>query len=170
MSKVEVRESTIAGKGVFATAFISKSEVILKIDDSRMVTAENPINPDLGEDADHCDYLVDGTTVLMQRPECYINHSCSPNVYVLSVGPDRYVLPIRDIEKGEEINYDYSINAIDGDVWACTCGASNCRGKHKCDYFYLPREAQIAYLPYVDPAFFEYHKERFFTLLEQSTT
>ncbi len=102
MIKVEVRESTISGKGVFATAFISKSDIILKIDDSRIVTAENPVDPNLGEDPDHCDYLSDGTTVLMQAPERYINHSCSPNVYVFSVGSDRFVLPIRDYEYYKE--------------------------------------------------------------------
>jgi len=165
MIKVEVRESNISGKGVFARGPISISDVILRMDDSRVVTPENPINPDLGEESKHCDYLPDGTTVLMPPPECYINHSCSPNVYVFSVGSDRYVLPVRDIEKDEEITYDYSINALDGDVWACTCGSSNCRGEHKCDFFHLPREIQIAYLPYIDPSFLEYHKERFSLLL-----
>lgn len=168
MVNVEVRESTISGKGVFATVLIANSEIILKIDDSRVVTAEDPVNPDLGEDPEHCDYLPDGSTILMQAPERYINHSCSPNVYVFSVNSERFLLPIRAIAKDEEIVYDYSINAIGGDVWKCDCGSDNCRGEHKCDFFYLPRETQIAYLPYIDPWFFESHKDRFSLLLNSS--
>lgn len=167
MRKVDVRESTIAGKGVFAAVPISRSEVILKLDDSRLVTAENPVDPKLGENTDHCDYLPDGSTVLMQSPERYINHSCSPNVYVFSINRERFLLPIRDISVDEELVFDYSLNAIGGDVWTCDCGLPSCRREHKCDYFHLPLENQIAYLPYVDPWFIEHHRDKFSSLLNR---
>ena len=79
---IEVRRSSIHGQGAFATRAIARGEVIHAIDDSRVVDREHPIREDLGEDPEHCDYLPDGTTVLMQKPAGYFNHSCAPNVYV----------------------------------------------------------------------------------------
>ncbi|MGD2175422.1 MAG: SET domain-containing protein [Candidatus Brocadiaceae bacterium] len=116
--KVETRPSGIHGTGVFATEAIRRGEVVLHIDDSRIVDGDHPVREDLGESPDHCDWLPDGTTVLMQPPECYINHSCGPNVFVYSVGRTRFVLASRRICTGEEIVYDYAVNAINGD----TCG------------------------------------------------
>ena len=166
--KVEVRESGIHGKGVFAREPIARCEVILAIDDSRSVGEEHPVQKDLGENPDHCDYLPDGTTVLMQEPERYINHSCDPNVFVYSVGECRFLLAMRELAADEELVYDYSVNAVDGDVWGCSCGASNCRGRHKCDFFALPTQRQLEYLPYLDPWFASVHRSKILDLLKRN--
>ena len=133
--KIEIRKSSIQGDGVFATDRISRGEVILSLDDSRIVDGQHPVREDLGENPEHCDYLPDGTTVLMQGPGGYLNHSCSPNVFTYSADRKRFILAMRDVAQGEELLFDYSINAINGDVWTCNCGATGCRGRHKCDFF-----------------------------------
>ena len=85
MSKVVVKKSTLHGYGVFSTAYIRRCEVIHRIDDTRVVDEEHPLRPELGEDPIHRDWLPDGTTVLMQKPAGFFNHSCDPNVFVYSV-------------------------------------------------------------------------------------
>ena len=163
--KIQIRKSSIHGDGVFATDRISCGDVILPVDDSRIVDSQHPVREDLGEDPEHCDYLPDGTTVLMQGPAGYFNHSCSPNVFTYSADSKRFILAMRDIAQGEELLFDYSINAIEGDVWACRCGAAGCRSRHKCDFFALPRHKQLEYLQFLDPWFAEVHQERILMLL-----
>ena len=163
--KVEVRESSLHGKGVFATDSIARGAVVLEIDDSRIVDDEHPVRFDVGEDGDHCDWLPDGSTVLMQEPECYINHSCAPNVFVYSVARRRFVLAASDIRAGEEVVYDYAVNAAEGDILACQCGALNCRGRHRCAFFALPEGRQLQYLPFLDPWFARVYEDRIRSLL-----
>ena len=165
MTLIEVRESTIHGQGAFATRAIAVGEIVHAIDDSRVVDREQPIREDLGEDPEHRDYLPDGTTVLMRKPAGYVNHSCAPNVYVYSVRRRRFILAMRDIATDEELLFDYSINAIDGDVWVCQCKEPICRGRHRCDFFALPSRRQLEYLPFLDPWFAEVHAERVLGLL-----
>jgi len=101
----------------------------------------------------------------MQSPERYINHSCDPNCYVYSANRQRFVLARHDVAAGEEILVDYSLNAVDGDVWDCCCGAPCCRGRHKCDFFDLPPAVQRENLPYLDPWFAAVHASRIELLL-----
>ena len=71
MKKVEVRDSKIKGKGVFATRLIAKGEVILAIDDSVVISPDDPVLSKLiGSEPDPCDYLPDGTVILMSKAEC----------------------------------------------------------------------------------------------------
>ena len=163
--KVETRQSKIHGTGVFAKEQIPLGEVVLQIDDSWVIDDSPPVRERLDKDSDHYDYLPDGTTILMQEPERYINHSCDPNLFVYSVDKTRFLLAMCDIAKGEEIIYDYSINAVDGDIWDCRCGSTNCRGRHKCDFFDLSTDKQLQYLPFLDPWFAEVHKDRILALL-----
>jgi uncharacterized protein len=101
MKKVTVRASPIKGKGVFATRPMATGEVVLRIDDSVVVDPKDPVLGKLiGGEPDPCDYLPDGTAILMQEPERYINHGCDPNVYVYTLGKDRFILAMRDIAAG----------------------------------------------------------------------
>jgi hypothetical protein len=162
---IAVRHSTIQGWGVFAVEALAAGAALLRFDDSREVDGDHPLRAEAGESARHQDYLPDGTVVLMSSPERYINHSCDPNSYVYSVDRVRFLLTKRDIAAGEEIVVDYSINAVDGDVWECRCGASGCRGLHKCDFFALPATVQRRNLQYLDPWFAAVHAKRIHRLL-----
>ena len=137
------------GLGLFATRRFRSGEVVLTIDDSRVVDEEHPLRA--CDDSRHCDYLASSRVVLMQYPEKHINHSCEPNVYVLTKdGGQRQVLAMRAIEAGEEIAYDYSINSGGDTVWQCDCGAARCRKSVHSDFFHLPLELQLEYLPLLD--------------------
>lgn len=163
----EVHPSRIHGVGVFAVDVLAQGEVILAIDDSRVVDACHPLCVAAGDRAEHCDYLPDGTTVLMQEPERYINHSCNPNAFVYSVDRVRILLAMRNIGVGDEIVYDYAVNASTAVVMDCRCGAANCRGRHVPAFFALPRCRQLALLPYLDPWFAAVNKANVADLLHR---
>src|SRR3989344_2926424 len=151
-----VKESPLQGKGVFATKDFKKSDLILEIDDTHVVEDENKLTPE--QHAFDLDYLED-KIILMQEPEKYINHSCNPNTYVKTKSGIRQVLAMRDISKGDEITYDYSINGDNEGTFECRCGSKNCRKIYQGNFFKLPIELQKHYLPYLDDWFSEKHKK-----------
>ena len=148
-----MRASRIDGQGVFAETSFLEGQTILEIDDSRVVDERNPLGP--ADDSRHCDYLARGTVVLMQPPERYINHCCQPSTYVKTVDGRRLVIALRNIAAGEEITYDYCINSGGDTVWNCHCGAERCRHTIHSDFFHLPLELQLEYLPLLDEWFRE---------------
>lgn len=165
MVKVEVKESPIHGVGVFATTAISRGAPVLKIDDSRLVTPEYPLDESGGEFEYHCDYLAGGKVVLMQSPERHINHSCDPNTFVKTILGVRYVFALRDIPVAGEITYDYCINGSGNTVWECHCGSTRCRMQIHSDFFHLPPELQVEYLSLLDDWYLEEHEEKVFRLI-----
>jgi GNAT superfamily N-acetyltransferase len=157
MSRVSTAASPIHGTGVFSAAPFSPGEIILKIDDSRVVTDANPLNPAQGEFEHHCDYLAGGKVVLMQPPERFINHRCDPNTYVRTIAGDRYVVALREIRPGGEITYDYCINGNSDTAWDCSCGSPQCRRRHRSGFFHLPVDVQARYLALLDDWFVAEH-------------
>jgi uncharacterized protein len=153
MSSLEIRRSLIEGTGVFAAHSFREGDVLLEIDDSRIVDEHHPLG--LSEDSRHCDYLQGGKVVLMQIPERHINHSCEPNTYVKTIDGVRVVIALLPIAAGEEITYDYCINGNGDTVWVCHCGASRCRRVIHSDFFHLPLELQREYLPLLDDWFLQ---------------
>ncbi len=154
---VYVARSPIHGEGVFAARQFAAGDVILAIDDSRVVDVKHPLQPERGELAHHCDYLAGGKVVLMASPERYINSSCDPKTFVQTSGGARYVVARRPIRPGEEITYDYIINCHGGAVWDCACGSERCRGTVPPSFFDLPIEWQMEYLPLLDRWFVDEH-------------
>jgi hypothetical protein len=167
MAKVIVKESSINRLGVFALENISKGEMILAIDDSRIVTAELPLVESKGEFEYHCDWLTGGEVVLMQLPERHINHSCDPNTFVKTMLGIRYVFALRSIAADEEVTYDYCINGFGDTIWQCNCGSSRCRKTIHSDFFHLPYDLQVEYLPLLDSWYIEEYKEKVQQLLEK---
>jgi hypothetical protein len=163
---IEVRESKIAGQGIFTTDFIAKHSVILQVKFLREITEEKPIDPKKGEQLDHCYWLPDSRQMLVAEPECYTNSSCLPNAFLYSVNRKCYLLAIRDIQNDEEITLNYSLLIAEGDDLECTCGAPSCRGNHKLGFFSMPQEEQLRYLPYLDPWFAQVHADRIEQLLK----
>jgi len=78
----------------------------------------------LPEEKKYVTSLDEGVYLLLQPPERYVNHSCSPNLEVRS----QCDVALRDIEKGEELTTDYSREEIPDLYFECNCKSSNCRG------------------------------------------
>ena len=143
---VEVRPSPIEGLGVFATRRFAAGELIRRINVVREVTPETPLRPELGEQADHCDYP-DGRMVLFGVPDRYLNHNCDPNAWTRYDADGCCLVARRDVQSGEEVTCDYNINITGGTAWPCHCGAARCRGTTTGDFFLLPLEIQREYRP-----------------------
>ncbi len=169
MVDVIVAESKIHGLGVFATRDFAEGEIILPIDDSRIVDDEHPLRPELGEQSYHCDYLAGGKTVLMPWPERHINSCCDPNTYVKTINGIRHVVARKPIKSGEEITCDYIIDCHGGIVWQCSCGSARCRGTIVSSFFELPVEIQLEYLPLLNEWFIEEHREKVDALRRRAT-
>jgi uncharacterized protein len=149
-SNIIVKNSTIHGKGVFAATFIKRDSLILNIDDFHVINQSTKLTPH--EREHYCDYF-DDKVVLWPIPERYINHSCDPNVYIKTVNGVRQVFAMKDIDRGEELTFDYSINGYGDYSWKCQCHSSKCRHTVYLDFFHLPIDLQQQYYPYLDDWF-----------------
>jgi SET domain-containing protein len=145
--KIERRQSSIHGNGVFATAPIAKGE--------RVVRYKGEVRRHEDVDADYAAVDEDGHTFLFSLNDVWvidanidgnvarwINHSCAPNCEAVQEenpkGKKRkdkvYIHALRDIAAGEELSYNYGI-VIDAPytaalkkLWACHCGSAKCTG------------------------------------------
>ena len=136
-----VRNSPIHGRGVFATKKIRKGTVIVEYKGQRTSYKKAVSRPDSdpGDSAHTFLFeLDDGRAIgagVRGNAARWINHSCDPNCETEESDDGRvYIQAMRDIRSGEELNYDYAL-VIDErmtpalkKLYACHCGAKNCRG------------------------------------------
>jgi uncharacterized protein len=158
MANVSLRRSGVHGLGVFTEAAFLQGDFVMPIDDSDPVLDRAALT---SQQEIFIDVFVglDGTlrTIWMKSPEKFINHSCDPNTLVrtdMNSGV-RKVLARKDLEKGEELTWDYALNIWE--EWVapvrCACGTRDCRGMIEGNFFTLPRKTQRAYLPLLDEPF-----------------
>lgn len=130
---LEVRESRIHGKGVFATSPIKRGERVAIFGGDIMLIDE--IN-NLPESLQDYPMQIEERFVIGSREERepenadYFNHSCDPNV---GFKGQIFLVAMRDIEKDEEITFDYAMvlsQSVGSDIvftMECHCGSRNCR-------------------------------------------
>jgi hypothetical protein len=159
--RVEVRQSPIHGLGVFAVRAFHAGELIFVRDETRLVTADNPLNAAKGEVEHHCDWLWDGIQVLLPSPDCYVNHSCAPNSNVIWRDDVGHNVALREIEEGEEITHSYSVNLHGGLSWQCNCGSERCIGVVPGSFFVLPIERQAELAPLLANWFIAEHRDEY---------
>ena len=129
---VEVRDSSIHGKGTFALAFLESETPILEytgelIDRKTAVERDNPDAPDYSWYILQIDDDVFIDARLVEHPAKYINHSCEPNCNLSRDGTRAFVCTLRTIRPGEELTYDYEYDASEN--LRCRCEARGCRGR-----------------------------------------
>ena len=87
----------------------------------------------------------------LEVPWMLLNHSCNPNVVDSShKEPEGEAIAARDIQKGEELTYDYTHQYYDKNLhsFECLCGASNCR-KFVTGFAGLSEEDKVRLWPHV---------------------
>ena len=73
-------------------------------------------------------YDIDGSPLYNKAR--YINHSCDPNCEVDIINNEIWIISVKNIKKGSELNYDYGY-PFDKDDYAdhnCKCGSTKCIG------------------------------------------
>jgi len=138
--KIQIRQSGVHGKGVFATQMIGAGERVIEyvgeIISAQEAEDRHPHNP---EDPNHTFYfqveedrVIDG--LHGGNASKWINHSCAPNCEPEVVEGRVFINALRAIESGEELNYDYGL-IIDEPItkklkaqYPCWCGSPQCRG------------------------------------------
>ncbi len=135
-----VRQSRIHGRGVFAARRIRKGTRIIEYVGERVSHAEADRRYEDRPETDNHTFLftVDSRTVIDAgvggNEARWINHSCNPNCETYIRDRRVFIEAIRTIQPGEELSYDYQIGREEGDpadideIFACRCGAPECRG------------------------------------------
>jgi SET domain-containing protein len=137
---IEVRHSPIHGFGVFALRKIRKGTTVIEYLGDRVSHGEADARYEDKDASDSHTFLftVDARTVIdagVNGNEArFINHGCDPNCQSVTFKRRVYIEAIRTIQPGEELAYDYQIQRDSDDapdvdaIFACRCGAPNCRG------------------------------------------
>lgn len=139
---VYLKESPDKGWGVYAARDIPKDEIILEFNGPYVKIESLEGIP--REVQDHLFNIGLGEYLIVRKPGVYTNHSCEPNAGIVR---DVLLVAMRDIEKDEEITFDYSTITADGWTLECLCGSSSCR-KIIGNYADLPDELKRKYDPY----------------------
>jgi hypothetical protein len=137
--RIQVRQSGVHGKGVFALQDIAKGETVIEY-------IGEIISPQEAEDRHPHDLSDPNHTFYFQIDEDrvidalhggnsarWINHSCSPNCKPVVEDARVFIKAKRNIAAGEELNYDYGL-IIDEPItkkliaqYPCWCGSRSCR-------------------------------------------
>jgi hypothetical protein len=137
---VEVRNSPVHGRGVFAVAPIRKGTRILEyLGDRVSHEAADKRYEDHDENDNHTFlFIVDKKTVIDAgvggNDARFINHQCEGNCESVIENRRVFIDAARDIEPGQELGYDYEIGREKDDppnvdeIYACRCGSPRCRG------------------------------------------
>ncbi|MFN0108205.1 MAG: SET domain-containing protein [Blastocatellia bacterium] len=127
---LEVKPSTIDGRGCFATQPFKKGRKIAEFTGERISRVETARRLNGLRRIRICGldsyWSVDGS--VGGNATQFINHSCQGNCRLTAVKGHLLFFALRDIEPGEEIVLDYEESWHD-DEKRCRCGAPNCRGR-----------------------------------------
>jgi hypothetical protein len=137
---IEVRDSPVHGRGVFAVAPIPKGTRIIEyLGDRVSHKAADERYEDHDENDNHTFlFIVDKNTVIDAgvggNDARFINHQCEGNCESVIENRRVFIDATRAIEPGQELGYDYEIGREKDDppnvdeIYACRCGSPKCRG------------------------------------------
>ena len=137
---IKVRNSAVHGNGVFAARKIPAGARIIEYQGKRIT--EKQAEKRFGQDPENPHHtfffslesgkLIDGGDE--GNDARWINHSCEPNCEAQEEKGRVFIHALRDIKRGEELNYDYGL-VIDEKMskalkkaYTCRCGSDTCRG------------------------------------------
>lgn len=137
---VELKGSEVHGKGVFAITKIPKDTKIIQYIGRKITKKESEKIADEQLELNKKDnnhgavyifelnkkYDLDGNTP--DNHAKYINHSCNPNCESINEDNEIWIYSIKEIQKGEELSFDYGYDPDSYEDHPCKCGANNCIG------------------------------------------
>lgn len=139
-SVYEVRQSPVHGNGVFARRAIEAGERIIEYRGERISWDEATRRAaERGGPINHTFYfsLADGRVIdggKRGNDARWINHACEPNCEAYEDEGHVYIHALRDIDAGEELNYNYALIYDERHtpalkrLFACRCGTPACSG------------------------------------------
>tara|TARA_R100000027_G_scaffold60818_4_gene51753 strand:- start:17705 stop:18205 length:501 start_codon:yes stop_codon:yes gene_type:complete len=134
-----VRRSSIHNRGLYAKADIEEGEYIIQYKGEKISKAESERRA-LAQEARgrkngsgqvyifelNKRYDLDGKT--SKNLAKYANHSCEPNCEAVNYRGEIWFVALRDIEKGEELTFDYGYALESALDHRCRCGTPSCIG------------------------------------------
>lgn len=136
LATLEVRDSTIHGRGVFAMSDIAAGAHIGRYGGRRLpADSESPHLQQAG--LTYLFALSDGSSIdgsHRGNATRYINHSCQPNCEAVEMRTrgrlDVVIEATSSIGAGQELLLDYALVVTDDDLntYDCRCGTTACRG------------------------------------------
>lgn len=136
----EVRHSPVHGFGVFARRRIRSGTNVLEYLGDRISHEEADTRyEEKSADDNHTFLFTVNDKIVIDagvngNEARYVNHGCDPNCQSVTINQRIFIEAIRTIQPGEELHYDYQIQRDPDDaanvdaVFACRCGAAECRG------------------------------------------
>lgn len=130
-NKIEKRNcSKIDRYGLFAKEMIFKDEIIWHptndtIKKIPMSALDNLSNEDRQDWIDHC-YQIDNFYQMDIDDTRLMNHSCDPNTMDYPNDDPTMIVAARNIEKDEEVTWNYLPFMNPFQVFRCNCGSTNC--------------------------------------------
>src|SRR3989344_3628683 len=122
--KIYIGKSKLHGKGLLASRDIKRGETVFTIKGKKVKFL---IDSEKQAKIAGLNWIGWGKNVWIYPVNygLYFNHSCNPNS---AIKGKVTVVALRNIEKDEEVTFDYSLNEADI-FWhiKCNCGSKNCR-------------------------------------------
>ena len=138
---IEVRDSKIHGKGVYAAKDIPKDTRVIEYVGDFVTKIEADLISDKELEKSKSNPDSHGAVYLFTLNKEFdingnvswntarlINHSCNPNCETDIVNNHIWIISLKDIKKGEELSYDYAYNLDNYEDHKCNCGSKNCVG------------------------------------------
>jgi SET domain-containing protein len=158
MKKLEVRKSKIQGVGIHTLEPIKKGEHIAFVTGKLVRKSTKNKREASGREMALWYGITD--TLWLDPAETiwrYFNHSCEPNTAIVGT---RKVIALRNIARGEELAFDYSMT--DGDLnWEmkCSCKTRTCRKKlHSIQL--ISQSAFDKHMPFI-PRYFQMLRKKY---------
>lgn len=137
---ISVKESNIHSTGVFAKCNIPKDTEIIEYVGEKITKKESERRADININR-HKDNAEHGAVYIFElnkrydidghvdyNTARYINHSCVPNCEAVNLNGHIWIVALRDINRGEELTYNYGYDIDHYKDHVCLCMSPNCIG------------------------------------------
>ncbi len=142
--KIKVRKTEKYGKGVFAVKNIQKGELVADWTGGKIYIAKKC--SDLPKKvADHAIQFAEYKWIDTKTNARYFNHSCIPNC---GFKGKFKLVTMREVDKGEELTFDYEMSEDSDWKMKCKCANENCR-KIIGAFGNMPQKTKEKYARYI---------------------